>query len=101
MPPRSRRPVPPFLTKRARVLVALAADPTARVRDLADRLGLSESSVARAVAGLTRAGYLTSRRAGRGNRYTVPARAALPDGPWSHRTVGDLLAFVGAARSAR
>jgi DNA-binding IclR family transcriptional regulator len=73
--------------------VALAADPTARVRDLADRLGLSESSVARAVAGLTRAGYLTSRRAGRRNRYTVHARQPLRHPLEAHRTVRDLLAL--------
>jgi DNA-binding IclR family transcriptional regulator len=53
------------------VLVEIARSPTARVRDIADVVGLTERTVQVIVADLEAAGYLTRTRHGRRTRYSV------------------------------
>jgi DNA-binding MarR family transcriptional regulator len=53
------------------VLVEIARSPTARIRDLADVVGLTERTVQVIVADLEAAGYLTRTRTGRRTRYSV------------------------------
>ena len=65
-----------FLTNHAHVLLCIAQDPEARVRDLAVRVGITERAVHRILTDLEEAGYLTKQRDGRRNRYEV--RGALP-----------------------
>lgn len=60
-----------FLTNHAHVLVCLRVDPTLRVRDLADRVGITERAAHRILADLSRSGYLTRVRDGRRNRYQL------------------------------
>ncbi len=60
-----------FLTNHAHVLVCLRMDPTLRVRDLADRVGITERATHRILTGLARAGYLTKERQGRRTRYLL------------------------------
>ena len=65
-----------FLTNHAHVLVCIARDPQARIRDLAERVGITERAVQRIVSELEEAGYVTHEREGRRNTYRV--RAHLP-----------------------
>ncbi len=60
-----------FLTNHAHVLICLSQDPDLRVRDLADRVGITERAIHRILTDLTRAGYVSSVRAGRRNRYSL------------------------------
>jgi DNA-binding MarR family transcriptional regulator len=60
-----------LLTTHARVLVEIARNPEARMRDLAAACDMTERSVQAIVADLERAGYLSHSRVGRRNRYTV------------------------------
>ncbi|GAA4932210.1 DNA-binding transcriptional ArsR family regulator [Nonomuraea thailandensis] len=60
-----------FLTHHARVLIAVARDPKARVRDLADRIGITQRGVQKILADLYQAGYLTPERVGRRNHYSL------------------------------
>jgi DNA-binding transcriptional ArsR family regulator len=60
-----------FLTNHAHVLVCLSQDPELRVRDLAERVGITERAIHRILTDLTRAGYVSSVRAGRRNRYSL------------------------------
>ncbi len=71
-------PKPPwtFLTNHAHVLLCVARDPRARIRDLADRIGITERAVQRIIFELEADGYLTHEREGRRNAYRV--RANLP-----------------------
>jgi hypothetical protein len=82
-----------FLTLHARVLACLAADPRARLRDLAPRLGVTERAVQVVLPDLAAGGYLTVGREGRRNWYTVHHDRPLPTpfGPGS--TAADLVAF--------
>lgn len=73
-----------FLTAHGRTLVAIAQDPDARTRDLAEVVGVTERTVQAIVADLEAAGYLTRDRVGRRNSYTVnlnrPFRHTAQDG---------------------
>lgn len=80
-----------FLTNHARVLIALARDPEARGRDVADQIGITERAVQLIVADLEAAGYLTRTRVGRRNRYTIDPTVALRHPSEADHPVGDLL----------
>ena len=60
-----------FLTHHARVLLTIARDPEARLRDVAQSIGITERAVQGIVADLHEAGYLTRRRVGRRNHYQL------------------------------
>ena len=60
-----------LLTGHGHVLVEIARDPTARIRDIAAVAGLTERTVQVIVADLEEAGYLTRTRTGRRTRYSV------------------------------
>ena len=80
-----------FLTNHAQVLVAIAQDPTIRLRDLGDRIGITERAAHRIVTELTTAGYLSRERRGRRNHYTVRTNRRLPDSLARGRKIEDLL----------
>jgi DNA-binding IclR family transcriptional regulator len=86
-------------TGHGHVLVEIARNPEARIRDISPVVGLTERSVQAIVADLEAAGYLTRTRTGRRVVYTVNRdnvfRHTAQDG---HR-IGpflDLLAAAGA-----
>ena len=60
-----------FLTNHAHVLVAIARDPEARLRDVAAQVGITERAAQGIVRDLVDAGYLVRERVGRRNRYDV------------------------------
>jgi DNA-binding IclR family transcriptional regulator len=83
-----------FLTNHATVLSYIAANPTARLRDIADRVGITERTVAEIVNELVRAGYLTKSRNGRRNHYEVNGGLRLRRPDHRHHTVNDLIRFL-------
>ena len=60
-----------LLTGHGHVLVEIARSPTARIRDIAAVVGLTERTVQVIVADLEAAGYLTRTRTGRRTLYSV------------------------------
>jgi DNA-binding MarR family transcriptional regulator len=60
-----------LLTGHGHVLVEIARSPTARIRDIAAVVGLTERTVQVIVADLEAAGYISRSRNGRRTRYTV------------------------------
>ncbi len=60
-----------FLTNHAQVLLCLARTPDARLRDVAERVGITERSAQRILSELVAAGYVKATREGRRNRYTI------------------------------
>ncbi|WP_108724603.1 helix-turn-helix transcriptional regulator [Streptosporangium minutum] len=75
-----------FLTHHARVLLEIARDPQARLRDIATRIGITERAVQGIVSDLHQEGYLSRDKIGRRNHYTLnlersfryPTEANLP-----------------------
>lgn len=86
-----------FLTNHARVLLCIAEEPTMRLREIADRVGVTERAAYRIVNELVAAGYLSRERIGRRNRYTVHRDRPLPDRLSRGQPVDSLLAILGAA----
>jgi DNA-binding Lrp family transcriptional regulator len=80
-----------FLTNHAHVLVCLARDPRARLRDVAQRVGISERATQRIIAELEATGILRRFREGRRNRYEIDREQPLRHGLEDHRTIGELL----------
>jgi DNA-binding MarR family transcriptional regulator len=82
-----------FLTNHAHVLLAIAREPTARLRDIAASVGITERAAQGIVADLEADGYLRRERVGRRNEYTVnPAGRFRHPAEADHR-IGDLLAL--------
>lgn len=83
-----------FLSNHGHVLVCLALDPHARLRDIATRVGITERAAQAIIRNLEEAGYVVTERHGRRNSYTVrgelPFRHALESGV----PVGELLRLV-------
>jgi len=83
-----------FLTNHAHVLICIAQDPSARVRDLSALVGITERAVHRIISELKEAGYLTYDRDGRRNHYTVNGDLPMRHSVEGHCAVLDLLATV-------
>ena len=90
-----------FLTNHARVLVCIAEDPGVRLREIGATVGITERAAHRIVGELVEAGYVTRRRVGRRNRYTVRADLPVPDPLARERPLGDLLAVLTPAGLTR
>ena len=85
-----------FVTNYAHVLVCIAADPSARLRDMAETVGVTERTASQLVRDLERAGYLTKTRTGRRNQYEVHDELPLRHPRHRHHTVGELIRFLQA-----
>jgi DNA-binding Lrp family transcriptional regulator len=83
-----------FLSNHAHVLVCLALDPDARLRDVAASVGITERAVQKIVTDLEQAGIIVRERAGRRNRYSLRLEVPLRHPLESHKTVGVLLSLV-------
>jgi MarR family len=83
-----------FLTSHARVLMCIAHDPGARLRDIAAGLGITERSAYGIVTELAEAGYIVKQKDGRRNRYQIQAHLPLPEPTSRERTVGEILALL-------
>ncbi|MCE2855752.1 MAG: winged helix-turn-helix transcriptional regulator [Ilumatobacteraceae bacterium] len=83
-----------FLSNHAHVLVCLARDPEARLRDIAIDVGITERRVSSIVTDLEAEGVVKISRVGRRNSYSINRRARLRHPLESHQTVGDLLRAI-------
>lgn len=89
-----------FLTNHAQVLVCIASDPGVRLRDIGERVGITERAAHRIVAELADAGYISRRRNGRRNHYTINAHLSLHDPIARERNVGELLEILTATQGS-
>jgi DNA-binding transcriptional ArsR family regulator len=94
-PASTGRPKWHFLTNHAHVLLAIARDPGATARQIADEVGITERAVTGIVADLEQEGYVTSERVGRGKRYTVDPSRPFRHPMASHHAIGELIAILG------
>jgi hypothetical protein len=90
-----------FLTNHGRVLLCVAHDPGARLRDIAADLSITERSAYAIVSDLADAGYVLKERDGRRNRYIVQVHLPLPETTIRVRTVGEVLDLLGAKARRR
>lgn len=105
MVPTVEKPVTPatwtFLTNHSHVLLCVAADPEARMRDVAERVGITERAVQRIIDDLAEGGYLVVEREGRRNRYRLVSGLHLRHPVEKHCQVAGLIDLVLGGASAR
>lgn len=90
----SQPPTWTFLSNHGHVLVALASDPNARMRDVALSVGITERAVQLIVRDLHQAGYLEVQRVGRRNTYRVVTTRPLRHPLEQHANIGDFLSVL-------
>jgi len=90
-----------LLTNHGKLLLAIENEPGLRVRDMAERLHMSERGVALILRDLRDSGYVTTRREGRRVFYSVVPGKPLRSDLLGHHTVGRLLGLLAEAESSR
>ena len=80
-----------FLTNHTQVLLCINENVDVRLRDVAERVGVTERAAQRIVADLVEAGILDRRRVGRRNHYLVNREAAMRHAAQAEHRVGPLL----------
>ena len=85
-----------FLTNHARVLLYIAHDPGARLRDIAAGLGITERRAHGIITDLAQAGYVITQKDGRRNRYQVQAHLPVPEPGTREPAVGEVVALFAA-----
>jgi DNA-binding MarR family transcriptional regulator len=90
-----------LLTNHGRLLLAIENEPGLRVRDMAERLHLSERGVALILRDLREAGYVSSRREGRRVFYSVVPHKPMRSDLLGGKTVGQLLALLAEVQGTR
>jgi DNA-binding IclR family transcriptional regulator len=83
-----------FLTNHSHVLVCLLQDPSARLRDVADRIGITERAVQKIILDLETAGVLRRVREGRRNRYKIQLDLPLRHPVEAHCTIREVLSPI-------
>jgi DNA-binding transcriptional regulator PaaX len=80
-----------YLTNHTHVLICLSQDSEVRLRDVAEKVGITERAVQRIVAELEEAGVLVRIKEGRRNRYQINSDSPLRHPLEAHRTIADLI----------
>ena len=84
-----------FLSNHGHVLVYLSKDPQARMRDIAQAVGITERSTQAILTDLENAGYLEKTKVGRRNEYTIKLDQRFRHPTESHKSIGLLLEIFG------
>jgi DNA-binding MarR family transcriptional regulator len=83
-----------LLTNHGHVLAYVAANPDARLRDIAESAGITERTAAQIVNDLEQAGYLTKTRDGRRNRYQIDVERTVKTPRLATMTIAQLLGLL-------
>ena len=83
-----------FLTNHSHVLICLAMESDMLLREVAQRVGITERAVQKIVQELEAGGVLVRTKVGRRNQYTIKEAGALRHPVEGHRRVRDLLDMV-------
>jgi hypothetical protein len=89
-----------LLTGHGHVLVEIARNPGARMRDLSVRAGITERAVQLIVADLEEAGYITRHRVGRRNQYAINTASDFRHPSQDGHQVGPFLELLATASDA-
>ena len=83
-----------FLTNHTHVLVVLSRDPMARIRDIAEEVGITQRAVQRILAELVSDGVLRITKHGRRNEYRINKGKRLRHPLEAGKKLDDLLALI-------
>jgi DNA-binding MarR family transcriptional regulator len=88
-----------FVTNHTQVLLCISRDDEVRLRDIAERVGITERAAQRIVADLVEAGFVERKKLGRRNHYSIDRRAKMRHPAQVNQEIGDLLDLLGATDS--
>ena len=80
-----------FLTNHTQVLICIAEDDNITLREVANKVGITERAAQRIVADLVEAEIVDRRRVGRRNHYLVNRKALMRHEAQANQQVGPLL----------
>ena len=83
-----------FLSNHAHVLICLARDPEILLREVAERIGITERAVLSILSDLEGEGLVQRRREGRRNSYELHLNHPLRPPVASHRKVSALIELI-------
>lgn len=84
-----------MLTNHGNVLLCIARDPTIRISEIADSVGIGERAAQKIIADLVDEGFLIRKKEGRRNRYEIDREARFRHPLLGHLEIGPLLAALG------
>ena len=84
-----------FLTNHAHVLLAIAATPDLRLKDIADQVDVTERTASQIVSDLEEVGCIERVKRGRRNHYIVREQHPLRHPLEEHHRIADLIAAIG------
>lgn len=90
-----------FLSNHCHVLLCLAQDPDVRIREVAERVGITERAVQRIVGELEQGGIIERERDGRRNHYVIHGNISLRHPLEQKHTVGELVDLLGDVEQRR
>ena len=85
-----------FLTNHAQVLLCIENNPDARMRDIAETVGVTERAAQRITNDLVEDGYVTRERIGRRNRYRINHKARMRHPAQREHPIGELLGLLSS-----
>lgn len=88
-----------FVTNHTQVLLCISRDGDVRLRDIAERVGITERAAQRIVADLVEAGFVERKKLGRRNHYSIERRARMRHPAQVNQEIGDLLDLLSATDS--
>jgi predicted transcriptional regulator len=80
-----------FLSNHGHVLIYLGKNPEARIREIADAVGITERSAQGIIADLEEGGYITINRIGRRNTYRINSARKFRHPEESDQSIAPLL----------
>jgi predicted transcriptional regulator len=83
-----------FLSNHTQVLLSLQRDPNARLRDIAQHVGITERAAQRIVTDLIDSGYVESEKIGRRNHYRINADVGMRHPAQDGHDIGELLKLL-------
>ena len=84
-----------FLTNHAHVLLCIANDREARIRDIAEQVGITERAAHRIVSDLIDEGYLSATRVGRRNSYEIHPTVRMRHPLLREHEIAELVSLLG------
>jgi predicted transcriptional regulator len=83
-----------FLTNHTQVLLCIARDPEARLRDVAAAVGITERAAQRILSDLVQDGFVTRKREGRRNHYAINPEEHMRHPAQLNYEIGELLQLL-------
>ena len=90
-----------FLTNHGQVLLCISRNSDMRMREIAASVGITERAAQRIVGDLVDEGYVTRRKVGRRNEYTVNPHTPLRHPLSRDHEIGEVIDVLGSARGSK